>query len=54
MLLFIEVLTLVEVRDTVELLDGFPLLGIGRQKIVDVLQTKFLRSDISRTAKKLL
>ena len=54
MFLFTEVVTLVEVRDTVKLLDGFPYLGIGRQEIFDVLQTKFLRSDISRTVKKLL
>ena len=44
-LLFCEVLTLVEVRDAVKLLDGFPLLGIGRQEIVDVLQTELLRPD---------
>ena len=42
MFLFTEVLTLVEVRDAVELLDGFPLLGVGRQEIVDILQTDFL------------
>ena len=42
MFLFSEVLTLIEVRDAVKMLDGFPLLGIGRQEIVDVLQTNFL------------
>ena len=54
MFLFSEVLTLVEVRNAVKLLGGFPLLGIGRQEIVNVLQTELLRSDISRTVKKQL
>ena len=45
MFLFTEVLTLGKVRNTVELLDGFPLLRIGRQEIVDALQTELLRPD---------
>ena len=42
MFLFTEVLTLVKGRNAVKLLDGFPLLGIGRQEIVDILQIDLL------------
>ena len=49
MFLFIEVVTLVEVGDAVKLLDGFPLLRIGRQEIVDILQTELLTLGVSRT-----